>query len=161
MTAHIPVTGGCLCGAIRYEASVAPLGGYYCHCTMCQKNYGGLFQTTVKFPADSFRYTRGQPKFYVSSAHGRRGFCADCGSPIVFVYRGVDVVWVLLGSLDHPEDWPLTADATWGEVQHLGIESRVSWLRLDDGLPQRRTDEIEALAEALQQAAAKPPAGGD
>lgn len=150
MTAHVPVTGGCLCGAVRYEASVAPLGGYYCHCTMCQKNYGGLFQTTVKFPIGSFRYTKQEPKIFASSPHGRRAFCADCGSPIVFLYEGVPLVWVLLGSLDHPEDWPLTAGAKWGEVLHVCIETKVPWLTIDARLPQRRTDQVVALAQAVE-----------
>jgi hypothetical protein len=39
----VPVTGGCLCSAIRFESDEAPVQGFFCHCTMCQKAYGGLF----------------------------------------------------------------------------------------------------------------------
>src|SRR5262245_18585152 len=47
---HFPVTGGCLCGAVRYESKEPPTEGYYCHCTMCRKHYGGLFAAAVRIP---------------------------------------------------------------------------------------------------------------
>jgi hypothetical protein len=47
---HIPVTGGCLCGAVRYESREPPTEGYYCHCTMCRRHYGGIFAAAVRFP---------------------------------------------------------------------------------------------------------------
>ena len=134
---HIPVTGGCLCGAIRYESAKAPMQGFYCHCAMCQKSYGGLFQATVKFARGVFRFTRGEPKYYQSSNFARRGFCAECGSPIVFVYEGNLNLWILIGSLDHPEDWPLTKDALWGKSGHWYVKAKVPWYEICDGLPQR------------------------
>jgi hypothetical protein len=133
----VPVTGGCLCSAVRYEAKEPPIQGFYCHCTMCQKNYGGLFQATVKFNGEAFRFTQGEPKYYRSSDTGRRGFCAECGSPLVFLYEGNPGVWVLVGSLDRPGDWPLTKDASWGQSGHWYVESKVPWHEINDGLPQR------------------------
>jgi hypothetical protein len=128
---------------------------------MCQKNYGGLFQTTVKFPLSAFSYSHGQPKFYASSEFGRRGFCANCGSPIVFMYEGASMVWVLLGSLDHPEDWPLTAEASWGEIMHVAIETKMPWLALNDGLRQKSSEQIIARAAAQQHVARGRRGGGD
>jgi hypothetical protein len=115
----VPITGGCLCGAVRYESAAPPIAGFYCHCTMCQKNYGGLFQATVKFAGSTFAFSKAEPIYYRSSAFARRGFCAQCGSPIVFLYDGNQNVWVLFGSLDHPEDWPLTRT-------RLGVERSTS-----------------------------------
>lgn len=134
---HIPVTGGCTCGAVRYEAADPPTQGFYCHCTICQKSYGGLFQATVKFDGRTFRLTKGELKHYRSSDFAKRGFCTDCGSPIVFLYEGNPNVWVLVGSLDHPGDWPLTKDARWGQSAHWYIETKVPWYEITDGLPQR------------------------
>ena len=42
-----PITGGCLCGAVRYESTESPVNGGYCHCRMCQKASGGLFTAWV------------------------------------------------------------------------------------------------------------------
>src|SRR5215510_4447316 len=85
---HIPVTGGCLCGAVRYESKEPPIGGYYCYCRICQKSGGGLFNASLRVPGSAFRFTKGKPRYYRSSSFGKRGFCADCGSPVAFLYEG-------------------------------------------------------------------------
>lgn len=133
---HSPIEGGCLCGAVRYRSARPPLQGAYCHCTMCQKTYGGLFMATIEFVHDDFKFTRGLPKYHRSSAVARRGFCGECGSPLVFAYDNSPNIWVLIGSLDHPEDWPLLKGAPWGQAMHLHVDNKVSWLTIDDGLPQ-------------------------
>ena len=103
---------------------------------MCQRNYG-LFQVTLKFTGTGFRYTSGEPKYYRSSSFAKRGFCTECGSAIVFLYEGNPSLWVLAGSLDHPADWPLRKDATWGrQSSHWYTESKVPWYEICDGLPQ-------------------------
>lgn len=130
------ITGGCLCGDLRYVSKAAPVRGIYCHCKMCQKNYGGLFQATLQFSRSKFEFVRGVPTFYHSSEIGRRGFCGKCGSPLMFTYESNPDVWVLIGSLDHPEDWPLTRGASWGEVVHTHPDAKIPWHDIDDGLRQ-------------------------
>ncbi len=130
----LPVTGGCQCGAVRYQADAPPIRPSLCHCRMCQKAYGNVFGALVSFPADRFRFTAGKPKDYRSSKIAVRGFCATCGTPLTFAYDAEpEQIAVTIGSLDHPEIAP-------PEV-HWGVESWVSWLRMEDGLPRRRTDE--------------------
>ena len=131
----IPVTGGCLCGAVRYEADEPPHHADYCHCRMCQKHTGSAFSVSAAFRADRFRITRGAPKFYKSSDISERGFCADCGSSLIDRYFDPDdpYVWVGVGTLDHPEDAPPN--------QHSGVESQVPWLTIDDDLPRTRTED--------------------
>jgi hypothetical protein len=75
MKQHTPVTGGCLCGAVRYESQEAPTEGYFCHCRTCQKHYGNLFGAVVRMRGSAFRFIKGQPKYYRSSDIARRGFC--------------------------------------------------------------------------------------
>jgi hypothetical protein len=145
----VPVTGGCLCGAVRYESAAPPIAGFYCHCTMCQKNYGGLFQATVNFAGSTFAFSKAEPNYYRSSTFARKGFCAQCGSPIVFVYDGNQDVWVLFGSLDHPEDWPLTKDAALGRTEHVGIEAKVPWYEINDGLHQKMSESIVSRAAVI------------
>ena len=78
----MPITGGCMCGAIRYEATEPPQQGGYCHCRMCQKWTGNLFMSYAMFRSASFQFTQGEPKFYQSSALVERGFCANCGTQL-------------------------------------------------------------------------------
>ena len=127
-------TGGCACGAVRYECTAKPVAMIKCHCRECQRVTGGGFACAVLVPADSFNLTRGTPKYHFNtSAKGgqhKRGFCAECGSPLTGAEnteRSTGVVGVLAASLDDPslfrpqmEIW--TADAQ-------------PWDRLDPNLP--------------------------
>lgn len=81
------LTGGCLCGAIRYTIS-APISALRaCHCLNCQKASGGAGTVNAVVPTDAFRITKGEPKRYddTNTRSGRtlsRHFCGTCGSPI-------------------------------------------------------------------------------
>jgi hypothetical protein len=131
----LPITGGCLCGAVRFEATEAPTWIAYCHCRMCQKAYGqasGIFVAFKGAQKDAFRFTKGEPKYYSSSAWLERGFCADCGSPLgVRTPQGHSV---MIGTLDKPEEWP-------PNECHSGIESQLPWDVIHDDLPRERTED--------------------
>lgn len=81
-----PITGGCLCGAIRYTVSAPVSGLRACHCTHCQKTSGTGSSVNAVISGKDFAITQGTPKRYVAKADsGRtllRYFCGDCGSPI-------------------------------------------------------------------------------
>ncbi len=62
-----PISGGCLCGAVRFRVTAKPVAAYYCHCTMCQKNSGGPFMPSATVPIEAFAFTKGEPKVYESS----------------------------------------------------------------------------------------------
>ena len=145
-TPHIPVTGGCLCGAVRYESKEPPAGGYYCHCRICQKSSGGLFNASVSVPGAAFRFTKGELRYYRASSFAKRGFCADCGSPVAFFYEGNPNLWIKIGSLDHPEDWPMTKDASWGRSTHAHTDTKIAWHEIRDGLPQSASGWAEVTA---------------
>src|SRR5690348_4877665 len=147
VTQQVPVTGGCLCGAVRYESKAPPSEGYYCHCTICQRSYGSPFSATLRFPGAAFRLTKGELKFYHASSFARRGFCAVCGAPVAFFADGVADVWIKVGSLDHPEDWPMTKDASWGRSAHWHTDTRIPWYLISDGLPQPATT-LDALLKS-------------
>jgi hypothetical protein len=81
-------TGGCQCGAVRYAVE-GPLGeASVCYCRMCQKATGGAFGLFVRANYDRMTWTRGKPKYFVSSNVARRGFCGDCGTPLTWEYEG-------------------------------------------------------------------------
>lgn len=102
-----PFTGGCACGAIRYECSAEPLMIGNCHCRDCQRSSGAAFSTGVVVPSDSLTLLKGEPKYHrVTMENGttaRRGFCAECGSPL-FAGSSANprTIAVKVGSLDDP-----------------------------------------------------------
>ena len=91
------ITGGCQCGAIRYRAE--GLGrASICHCRMCQKAFGNFYGPLVH--AKGLEWTRGKPKIYASSNKVNRGFCDDCGTPLLFDFGSPEIA---IGTLDDPE----------------------------------------------------------
>ncbi|MBI3435763.1 MAG: GFA family protein [Proteobacteria bacterium] len=95
------ITGGCQCGAVRFR--LARFGGAaICHCRMCQKAFGGFFGPLVT--AFDLEWTRGAPRYFASSDKARRGFCADCGTPLTYEAGGE--AEVAIGALDRPQAAP-------------------------------------------------------
>ena len=86
--------GGCLCGAVRFVASGAPVRVGICHCMDCRKHHGAAFFAAAVFRASAVRVT-GAPRSYQG-----RHFCQTCGSS-VFALSG-DEVELHLGALDTP-----------------------------------------------------------
>jgi len=76
--------GGCLCGAVRYEAS-DPVVTAVCHCKHCQKISGSAFSLNVLFADDKVRF-EGATHHYLdtgdSGKHLQRHFCPKCGSSL-------------------------------------------------------------------------------
>ena len=62
----LPFTGGCVCGAIRYECSAVPLMMLHCHCRDCQRSSGGSFSSFVVVPKNAFTLAKGSLRFYAS-----------------------------------------------------------------------------------------------
>jgi hypothetical protein len=108
---------------------------------MCQKASGGLFLVFADFPGEAFGFTSGELQYYRSSEIATRGFCRECGTPVAFQYDGSSGPAIMVGTLDHPEDWP----PTW---EHSGIESKVPWYEISDDLPQTTTEESDFLKAA-------------
>jgi hypothetical protein len=83
---HMPkfFTGGCACGAIRYEVNAEPIAMFNCHCRDCQRMTGGAYTPVVYVPAKAFKLTKGAPCFYDTSSEAmgdnKRAFCPECGS---------------------------------------------------------------------------------
>lgn len=85
--ATLPLEGGCMCGALRYRVSEAPVMVYNCHCTNCQKIGGAAFNTSVIVTEASLQFTAGEParvEWVSDRGSTRYGlFCGTCGSRIV------------------------------------------------------------------------------
>src|SRR5881392_1670545 len=100
-------TGGCLCGAIRYESGGEPQFALQCHCRDCQRASGSGYVAAVRMPSAEFRITKGAPKRYVAKSDAgneiTRAFCGDCGAPLyVHVSTRPDLVGIRVPSFDDP-----------------------------------------------------------
>lgn len=101
-------TGGCQCGAVRYEVSAEPVAIYVCHCRECQRQSASAFGISVIVPADTFAFTQGNVRTWRRPTDSGRmldcTFCAECGSRIRHATPGEATVSVKGGSLDQPVD---------------------------------------------------------
>jgi hypothetical protein len=103
-------TGGCQCGAVRYEILAPPRKLYVCHCRECQKQTASAYGISAIVRREDFRATQGEPKSWVRVADsGRRlrlMFCPDCGSRVWHDREGIDWPTISIegGSLDQPLD---------------------------------------------------------
>ncbi len=122
------LTGGCLCGGLRYQIAGPPNRVVHCHCTMCRRGSGGTVVTWAIVPADGFRFTAGRPAEYASSPGAIRRFCPTCGAQITFAEAArAHEIDITVATLDDPAACP--AD------HHVWPESRIPWLHLDQHLP--------------------------
>lgn len=116
--------GGCHCGAVRYWASAAPSRHSICHCTDCRRSAGAPAVAWAIFKLDDVQLTRGLPKVWASSEHGRRHFCADCGTGLFYtndvVFDGL--IDVQSATLDEP-------DAIIAPQAQVQIAERIGWLQ--------------------------------
>lgn len=82
----LPQSGGCACGALRYELSAPPLMIYNCHCANCQKITGSAFTVSATVAESALVFTKGAPSrtaWKADSGNERFGlFCGACGSRI-------------------------------------------------------------------------------
>jgi hypothetical protein len=129
-------TGGCLCGAVRYESTGDPVFSLQCHCRDCQRQTGSAYIAAMRVPAAGFRITKGAAKQYVSTSDGgnrvTRAFCGDCGSPIyIQVSTRPDLVGLRVGTLDDPSEFHPEAD--------IFVKSAQPWDHMNPALPKYDT----------------------
>ena len=127
-----PFTGGCACGAIRYECSAEPGLSMNCHCRDCQRASGTAYASVIRVPAAAFKVVKGEPKFYTvtgdSGNQVSRSFCPNCGSPLFSrLSAATDVVGIRVGSLDDPSWHRPTAN--------IFVKSAQPWDYMNPDLP--------------------------
>ena len=151
----LPLTGGCLCGAIRYEVTAAPLGAYACHCTDCQKQSASAFALAVPVSRSSFRITAGTPVAWTrTQSSGATVLSWSCGTCACRLYGERDgrpsILNIRAGSLD---------DTSWiVDVAHLWTRSAQPWMHIDpDALAhETQPDDFRAFMATRRVAAPAP-----
>jgi len=102
--AERPITGGCLCGAVRFEVTAPPVWAGYCHCTRCQRRTGTAASAGARIAPGSLRVTAGQELVRAwdpPDGGFSKVFCSACGSALWS--RSQDdpqVMSVRLGAID-------------------------------------------------------------
>jgi hypothetical protein len=101
MSVHL--TGGCGCGAVRFEISQPLVSAQYCHCTRCQRRTGTAASANAVLAPGSFRLVQGEDRLRAWKPDGgaEKWFCGDCGSALFSRTSGEpDRIGVRLGSID-------------------------------------------------------------
>lgn len=126
------LTGGCACGAVRYECTAEPVLTAHCHCRDCQRSSGAPMATVSAVPRPAFHQLSGQTATYRyigdSGNPVVRHFCPVCGSPLFSEVAVLPDLWFIRSvSLDHPERV--------APGSHLYCDSAQPWDKPDDALP--------------------------
>ena len=128
-------TGGCACGAVRYECSAEPFLAVNCHCRDCQRASGTAYTSGLLVPGAALRVTKGTPKWYTSAADsGRRvsrGFCPECGSPVLARNEAYPMFVIAAASLDDPSGHRPSRDVWTASAQ--------PWDHMDPAVPRFAT----------------------
>ena len=100
------VTGGCMCGAVRYGAPEAH-AVVYCHCKSCKAHTGGAVVFRAGYLKTDIEWSGDERQIYHSSAGIQRGFCGKCGTPLTWEGHveelGGDLIEVFVGTTDDPD----------------------------------------------------------
>ena len=132
MSDNTLLTGGCLCGTVRFEVTPPTKWCAHCHCSLCRRAHGAAFVTWFGVERSQFGLTQGSDdlQWYQSTSVARRGFCSRCGSTIFFESeRWADEVHIALAHMDGPIDRQPTA--------HVFFDAHVDWVELGDALSRR------------------------
>jgi len=125
-------TGGCLCGAVRFEAAGPARNLNFCHCTSCRRAAGASPVAWGSFEWSRFRLTRGMLSIYQSSPQASRGFCVQCGGALTYRNRQWPAeIDIALASLDEP--------AALVPAMHIWVQDKLPWVQIADGQPQFAT----------------------
>lgn len=124
------LAGGCHCGAVRYEIDGEPLTHALCHCSDCRRHAGAPMVGWTMYPESAVRLTKGALRTYQSSQHGRRQFCADCGTGLFYLNAEMlpGLIDVQSATCDTPEVVPAQA--------HIQVAERIDWMRHAHELPE-------------------------
>jgi hypothetical protein len=126
------IQGGCLCGAVRFRSTAAPLATRYCWCRDCQKIAGGAATVNVIFPRETVTI-EGDISIYENVAASgsimRRSFCPKCGSPLFSEAQPrPHLIIIRAGALDDPDLAPPSGT--------IWVDSAPRWACIDPNLPQ-------------------------
>lgn len=127
MTGRV-VEGHCLCRAIVFEYDTEPNWTLYCHCESCRRATSSPITAWISVPRRGFRFKRGTPRYFSSSAGVKRGFCSTCGSPLTYEGERIpDEIHLYAATLAEPSGVR--------PQRHVFVDEQLPWLETADELP--------------------------
>lgn len=123
------LTGGCHCGAIRYQVSGTPQHVALCHCKDCRRSAGAPMVSWAAFAEEELKVTAGEPRMFNSSGETWRSFCGDCGTGLFYRNQTFlpGIVDIQSATLDDPDALPAGA--------HIQTAERIKWMEAAHTLP--------------------------
>ncbi len=119
-------TGGCLCGAVRYEVHGPLREVVNCHCGQCRRTHGNVAAYTTAARADLVLTEDRGLKWYASSKQARRGFCVECGASLFWEPLGEERIAIAAGGIDAPSGLET--------IQHIFTAHKGDYYEIADGL---------------------------
>jgi hypothetical protein len=126
------MAGGCLCGAVRFRLTAAPVATRYCWCRTCQYIAAGNASVNVVVPTDALAVEGATAEFQNTADSGngmRRRFCAACGTHLFSNSQGRPHLTVVRAGAFDSADYPQPAAAIW-------VSSAPRWACIADDLEQ-------------------------
>ena len=138
MTEASKVTGGCNCGAVRFEGTLSGRGVGVCHCKMCRRFASGPFMAS-RMKDGVTLLAEGGLTWWRGSEWGERGFCAACGATLFWRMQNAE-----------PGDWAVSAGALDGDpeqqiFEHIFCDRAPGYYGFTDDAP--RITEAEIFAK--------------
>ena len=99
----MPLTGGCGCGAVRFELTAPPVSAHYCHCTRCQRRTGTAASANARVLPESFCIVKGieDLRAWKPADGWEKWFCGECGSALFSKHpRDLELMSIRLGAFD-------------------------------------------------------------
>jgi hypothetical protein len=123
------LTGGCHFGAVRYQVEGDALTHALCHCGDCRRSAGAPMVGWTMYRRDALKVTKGTPKVYRSSQHGRRHFCRDCGTGLFYANAEIlpGIIDIQSATYDDPNAVPARI--------HIQVAERIRWMEHAHELP--------------------------
>ena len=124
------LTGGCMCGAVRYEVTEPLVSAAYCHCTRCQRRTGGAWAASARIAPGSLQIVSGEELVaeWAPDDGFAKCFCSACGSALWSRHPETGATSVRLGTFD--------GDPGIRPQWHQFVAYAASWEAIpDDGLP--------------------------
>ena len=124
------ITGGCLCGGVRYEVRGPFLRANFCHCSRCRRHTGSAFSTQGRVKREQLRVLEGENLVKVFRPEGGavKAFCRECGSSLFGgQYPDGPEVAIRFGTLD--------GDPGIRPQFHTFVGSKTPWYEILDSLP--------------------------